>query len=233
MKADPENLKVLISKVQKWLVCSQWRKPQWCALSVIKLKNKILYRRAALLIMQKTVRMHLAKKKHRPRIKALVHIKSLSGQVEQIASMASGLKSDKDSVMKNVQKLNANINKVIYNIKQNHEIKKKEMDKMYQGLVDDINTEISNVKRKIEKQKAAEEQLKLKKLQQEMEREKRRKEAEEAELRRLEEERRMKAEMEARRKEEEEKLRRQEEIDRKQAEKLQAELDNANLRIAQ
>merc|ERR1719466_435353 len=43
----------------------------------------------------------------------------------------------------------------------------------------------------------------------------------------------MKAEMEARRKEEEEKLRRQEEIDRKQAEKLQAELDNANLRIAQ
>merc|ERR1739848_378493 len=54
MKADPENLKVLISKVKKWLVCSQW-----CALSVIKLKNKILYRRAALLIMQKTVRMHL------------------------------------------------------------------------------------------------------------------------------------------------------------------------------
>ena len=42
-----------------------------------------------------------------------------------------------------------------------------------------------------------------------------------------------KAEMEARRKEEEERRRRQEDLDRKQAEKLQAELDNANLRIQQ
>lgn len=233
MKADPENLRVLISKVKKWLVCSQWRKAQWCALSIIKLKNKIEYRRAALLIMQKTVRMHLAKKKHRPRIKALVHIKSLSGQVQQIASMASGLKSDKDSVMKAVQKLNNNIEKVIHTIKHDKNIKKKEMDKLYQGLVDEINHEISSVKKKIEKQKAAEEQLKLKKLQEEMERERKRKEAEEAELRRLADERRMKAEMEARRKEEDERQRRQEERDRQQAEKMQAELDNANLRIQQ
>ena len=66
-----------------------------------------------------------------------------------------------------------------------------------------------------------------------MEREKRRKEAEEAELRRLAEERKLKTEMEARRKEEEAKRVRQEDLDRKQAEKLQADLDNANARIQQ
>ena len=38
-----------------------------------------LFRREALVMIQKTVRMHLAKKKHRPRIKALVNIKALSG----------------------------------------------------------------------------------------------------------------------------------------------------------
>ncbi len=36
MKTDPDNLKVLINKVKKWLICSRWKKAMWCALSVIK-----------------------------------------------------------------------------------------------------------------------------------------------------------------------------------------------------
>merc|ERR1712123_181270 len=68
------------------------------------------------------------------------------------------------------------------------------------SLVDQINKELSNVKSKIEKQKAADEQTKLRKLQQEMEEERRKKEAEEAEIRRLEEERKQRAEMEQKRK---------------------------------
>lgn len=36
MRSDPENLALLIKKVQKWLICSRWRKAQWGALSVIK-----------------------------------------------------------------------------------------------------------------------------------------------------------------------------------------------------
>ena len=38
MKSDPENLKVLVAKVHKWLLQSRWKKAQWCALSVIKCK---------------------------------------------------------------------------------------------------------------------------------------------------------------------------------------------------
>lgn len=64
LKSDPENLRRLIAKVKKWILCSQWKKAQWCALSVIKLKNKIIYRRMALITIQKWVRMHLAYKAH-------------------------------------------------------------------------------------------------------------------------------------------------------------------------
>merc|ERR1712126_608590 len=195
MRSDPENLKVLISRVKKWLLKSQWKKAQWCALSVIKLKNKILYRRQALITIQKTVRMHLAKKKHRPRYQALVKIRNLSGQVKQIGSMAKNLKSDKDSVEKSVRKIQDNIDQVCKTIKGNENITKREIEKYYKTLVDQINKELSNVKSKIEKQKAAEEQAKLRKLQEEMEAERRKKEAEDAEIRRLEEERKLKAEM--------------------------------------
>lgn len=44
MKSDPENLAALVAKVHKWLVCSRWRKAQWCALSVIKRKLYLPYK---------------------------------------------------------------------------------------------------------------------------------------------------------------------------------------------
>jgi len=36
MHSDPENLAALVAKVRRWLLCSRWKKAQWCALSVIK-----------------------------------------------------------------------------------------------------------------------------------------------------------------------------------------------------
>merc|ERR1711872_1020085 len=182
---------------------------------------------------QKTVRMHLAKKRHRPRYQALVKIRNLSGQLKQIGSMAKGLKSDKDGVEKSVRKIQDNIDQVCKTIKGNETISKKEIEKYYKSLVEQINKELSNVKSKIEKQKAAEEQAKLRKLQQEMEEERRKKEAEEAEIRRLEEERKLKAEMEAKRKQEEEKRRKQEEKDKAALASMEQDLANANAKLAE
>ncbi|RXN18609.1 unconventional myosin-VI-like isoform X1 [Labeo rohita] len=71
MKSDPDHLAELVKRVNKWLICSRWKKVQWCALSVIKLKNKMLYRATACIQMQKTVRMWLCKRKHKPRWAAL------------------------------------------------------------------------------------------------------------------------------------------------------------------
>ncbi len=75
MRSDPENLRILIAKVKKWLLCSRWRKAQWCALEVIKLRNKILYRRAALLKIQSNWRMQLARRQHAPRYKGIRFIR--------------------------------------------------------------------------------------------------------------------------------------------------------------
>merc|ERR1712013_266319 len=81
-------------------------------------------------------------------------------------------------------------------------------------------------------QKAAEEQAKLRKLQQEMEEERKKKEAEEAEIRRLEEERKLKAEMETKRKIEE-KRRKQEEKDKAALASMEQDLANANAKLAE
>uniref|UniRef100_A0A1A8FNB3 Myosin IC n=1 Tax=Nothobranchius korthausae TaxID=1143690 RepID=A0A1A8FNB3_9TELE len=67
MRSDPDHLAELVKKVNKWLIHSRWKKVQWCGLSVIKLKNKIIYRAGACIQMQKTVRMWLCRKKHKPR----------------------------------------------------------------------------------------------------------------------------------------------------------------------
>ena len=96
MKSDPENLRRLLVKVKKWIIRSRWRKAQWCALEVIKLKNKIIYRREALLTLQKNMRMALAQKQHRPRYLGLARIKTLRGQVEQIGNMGGNLKRGRE-----------------------------------------------------------------------------------------------------------------------------------------
>ena len=46
------HVRILVEKVKKWIICSRWKKAQWCALSVIKLRNKIIYRRNALVFIQ-------------------------------------------------------------------------------------------------------------------------------------------------------------------------------------
>jgi len=58
MKSDPENLRKLVANVKKRLLKSRWSKLQFCALSVIKLKNKIIYRQQHLIVLVKTVRMY-------------------------------------------------------------------------------------------------------------------------------------------------------------------------------
>ena len=168
--------------------------------------------------------MHQARVRHRPRYLALGRIRNLSAQLAQIAALANSLKADRDAVEKSAKKIQENINKVCCNIMMNDNIDKKEMDKQYQGLVDQINKELATVKSKIEKQKAAEEQAKLRALQQQMEEQRRQKEAEEAEVRRQEEERRQKQEMEVKRKAEEEKRRKQEEKDGEKLASMQQDL---------
>ena len=45
-------VQVLVGRVKKWLIRSHWKKAQWAALSVIKLRNKIQFRREVSLVVR-------------------------------------------------------------------------------------------------------------------------------------------------------------------------------------
>lgn len=57
IRSDSEHVAELVKKVSKWLLCSRWRKAQYCCLSVIKLNRKIIYRRNMIIKLQKNWRM--------------------------------------------------------------------------------------------------------------------------------------------------------------------------------
>lgn len=83
------------------------------------------------------------------------------------------------------------------------------IDGLQNQLVDKVNNQMNLLQKKVQDQKSAEEQARLRKIREEMEAEKRRKEEEERRVREEEENRRKKAEIEARRKREEEERKKQ------------------------
>ena len=225
MRSDPEHLRQLVNRVQHWLLQSRWKKVQWCALSVIKLKNKILYRRSQLIVVQKTVRMHLAQKKYRPRITGIRQIRGLQQSVFQAEKIINQLKKEKESSVKQLQQLQAALNDAVRTVKVNDRITEKDIKKMVVQLEQQAEELMKSLKLKVEKQKSAEEQERLRKIQEEMARERKKKEDEEKKQREEEENRRKRAEIESKRKAEEEARKRQEEEDRRTAEQLQADLE--------
>ncbi|XP_066985117.1 myosin heavy chain 95F isoform X5 [Macrobrachium rosenbergii] len=224
MKSDPENLRMLVSKVKTWLMQSRWKKAQWCALSVVKLKNKILYRRDQLIIIQKNVRMYNAKKRYRPRYMGVLKIKGLQGQLTQMLGIVNQLKKERESSLASVNKIQASMDAVIKKIRTTS-MTRQQIDQEYNTLVNSMNSELAILHKKLTQQKNAEEQERLRKIQEEMERERQKKEEEERRRREDEEIRKKKSEMELRRKQEEEIRRKQEEEDRKAAEMLQIQLE--------
>ena len=84
MKSDPEHLKTLVARVSSWLLRYRWRKLQWGVLMAIKLKNKILYRRQHVVVLQKNFRMLKDRRRHGPRIEGCA---SLTTIVNRFASI--------------------------------------------------------------------------------------------------------------------------------------------------
>ncbi|CAG2059105.1 unnamed protein product, partial [Timema podura] len=120
MKSDPDNLAAMVAKVKKWLIASRWKKAQWCSLSVINsspVKNKMLYRKAALVVIQRNVRMHLAQRQHRPRYQGISKIKGLQERLTRMSAIVNQLKKDKESSVSEVQKLQADMTASILKIK--------------------------------------------------------------------------------------------------------------------
>ncbi|XP_076444553.1 unconventional myosin-VI-like [Babylonia areolata] len=223
MKSDPENLAELVKKVKKWLLCSRWKKAQWCSLSVIKLKNKIEHRREQFVMIQKSIRMWIRVRKFKPKYAMIQKVRSLQTQLTMMSQVVGQMKKDKDSASGQVKELEDALKAFMHRIRTTN-ITWEEMSSTTNQLMTKMDTSLADLKKKLEQQKVAEEQERLRKIQEEMERERKRKEEEERKRKEEEEQRRLKAEMEAKRKKEEEARKKQEEADRKAAEALKAEL---------
>uniref|UniRef100_A0A8C7URN3 Unconventional myosin-VI n=1 Tax=Oncorhynchus mykiss TaxID=8022 RepID=A0A8C7URN3_ONCMY len=188
MKSDPDHLAELVKKVNQWLICSRWKKVQWCSLSVIKLRNKMLYRASACIKMQKTVRMWLCRRKHKPRIDGLVKVRNLKNRMDKFNEVIAGLKEGKQEMSMQIQGLDDAINTTMLKIKTTA-MTRIDMDHEYQALVtrsEELLTAMQN------KKKEEEEKERLKKIQEEMAREKKRREEEEQRRKQDKEDRRVK-----------------------------------------
>ncbi|XP_033635781.1 unconventional myosin-VI-like [Asterias rubens] len=223
MKGDPDTLRELIKKVRRWLICTRWKKAQWGTLMVIKLKNKILYRRHALVMIQSTVRMFLAVRKHRPRYKGLAQVKLLQDELRQMMQIAKGVEDVQSR--KQADEVAKGLTSLMHKIKTTS-MKRRDIEDAHLILAEKLRRQIQLLMQK----KAAEtaEKERLRRIQEEMERE--RKKREEEERIRKEEE----AERERKRKLEEEERKRKEEMERKRLEEeasLQKKLEAERKRL--
>ncbi|NWS73719.1 MYO6 protein, partial [Crotophaga sulcirostris] len=220
MKSDPDHLAELVKRVNRWLICSRWKKVQWCSLSVIKLKNKIKYRASACIKIQKTIRMWLCKRKHKPRIDGLIKVRTLKKRLDKFNEVVSALKEGKVETSKQVKELEYSIDALMTKIKTTI-MTREQIQKEYDALVRSSEQLLSALQKKKQQEEEAE---RLRRIQEEMEKERKRREEEEQKRRKEEEERRLKSEIEAKRKQEEEERKKREEEEKRIQAEIEAQL---------
>uniref|UniRef100_A0A8C3XH19 Unconventional myosin-VI n=1 Tax=Cyanoderma ruficeps TaxID=181631 RepID=A0A8C3XH19_9PASS len=220
MKSDPEHLAELVKRVNRWLICSRWKKVQWCSLSVIKLKNKIKYRASACIKIQKTIRMWLCKRKHKPRIDGLIKVRTLKKRLDKFNEVVSALKEGKAETSKQVKELEDSIDALMTKIKTTI-MTREQIQKEYDALVKSSEQLLSALQKKKQQEDEAE---RLQRIQEEMEKERKRREEEDRKRRKEEEERRQKSEIEAKRKQEEEERKKREEEEKRIQAEIEAQL---------
>ncbi|TRY86976.1 hypothetical protein DNTS_032763 [Danionella cerebrum] len=227
MKSDPDHLAELVKRVNKWLVCSRWKKVQWCTLSVIKLRKKMNYRASACIKIQKTVRMWLCKRRHKPRYVPELRSQAITSHAEQtqceelsrcalllydaFESTQTSMNVDGLVKVKHLRKRMEKFTEAVNGLKEG----KQEMSKQIEELAASTDALMTKIKSTVMSRKEIEKEYEglVKRSEQLLSSmQKKKQEQEETErLKRIQEE----MERERKRREEEEQLRKQEEEDRR------------------
>uniref|UniRef100_A0A8C8GE05 Unconventional myosin-VI n=1 Tax=Oncorhynchus tshawytscha TaxID=74940 RepID=A0A8C8GE05_ONCTS len=137
-------------------------------------KEKMKYRASALIKIQKTVRMWLCKRKHKPRIDGMVKVRNLKTRMERFNEVVGALKEGKQEMAKQIQELGASIDTLMAKIKATV-MTRKEIDQEYQGLVKRSEQLLSSMQKKKQEE---EEMERLRRIEEEMAQERRRREEE-------------------------------------------------------
>lgn len=80
-------------------------------------KNKIIYRRHHLIVIQKTARMFIAKKQHEPRIKGTTRIKQLYSQLSKMDESSRQVKTERDRFVAEAKRIQSEMEKALGEIK--------------------------------------------------------------------------------------------------------------------
>lgn len=81
------------------------------------MKNKIAYRKQALIVMQKTVRGYLVRQKQVPRLATIKNIRTLGGNLKKIEESATQLKQNRDTSISEINKLKGEVSVAMDRIK--------------------------------------------------------------------------------------------------------------------
>uniref|UniRef100_A0A8B9EXN7 Unconventional myosin-VI n=1 Tax=Amazona collaria TaxID=241587 RepID=A0A8B9EXN7_9PSIT len=210
MKSDPDHLAELVKRVNRWLICSRWKKVQWCSLSVIKCITYIPYR-----CLQYTNKLS-----YLCSIDGLIKVRTLKKRLDKFNEVVSALKEGKAETSKQVKELEYSIDASMTKIKTTI-MSREQIQKEYDALVRSSEQLLSALQKKKQQEEEAE---RLRRIQEEMEKERKRREEEEKQRRKEEEERRLKSEIEAKRKQEEEERKKREEEEKRIQAEIEAQL---------
>lgn len=143
-----------------------------------------------MLYIQKIVRGFLARKQHQPRYRGIAKIKSIRENLRQSTDIVNQVRGGKDSISKYANDIEHLIIASVKNIQNDARIHPKTIDKIYSDILTKVDNLNNMIKTELQKQRQAEEQERLRKIQEALEADRRQKEDEERRIREDEENRR-------------------------------------------
>uniref|UniRef100_F1KUD1 Myosin-VI n=1 Tax=Ascaris suum TaxID=6253 RepID=F1KUD1_ASCSU len=203
IRQDKEQMKQLIDKVQSWLLRFRWRKAQYGVLSCIKLKNKILYRAAALIKIQSATRGYLARKEYRTRLLMYRRALALSRRQNELTDVMRRLSAASQKKWSTtITETKTYIDAFVHAIKMGGPSREDEMESRYNTAVKKLDSVLSSLRQQV----ASDERERIKQMEEKMRLQKEKEERERREAEQLEKIRAEKRLLEERRRQEEEAL---------------------------
>lgn len=143
------------------------------------MKNRIKYRNKCVLYIQKIVRGFLARKQHQPRYRGIAKIKSVKENLRRSTDIVNQLRGGQELILKQANDIENLINASVRNIQNDAHINPKTIDKIYTDILTKVDNFNNMIKKELQKQRQAEEQDRLRKIQEALEAERKQKEDEE------------------------------------------------------
>lgn len=143
------------------------------------MKNRIKYRNKCVLYIQKIVRGFLARKQHQPRYRGIAKIKSVRENLKRSTDIVNQVRGGQELILKQANDIENLINACVRNIQNDARIKPKTIDKIYADILTKVDNFNNMIRKELQKQRQAEEQERLRKIQEALEAERKQKDEEE------------------------------------------------------